>query len=358
MDAKDFSSARELLEDVPDEERSVATLRLLASVYEEVRTVMLPKNIESKPKRNRVLYGCFTQLNCKYYEALAGFKALNSVFKDNPILLLQIAECHMGNMDYEFAAETYIKIRKLEPDIVESMDNLAFIFKDQNSISQLRSLSEELMQSAIERPESWLAHAYYWDSKDEKYEKERAMCFIEKAIALDKNHAASHNAKGKIYLSCGQYAEAVTSFRQQLRLRKDYFAYKDLVESYIGAKRYKEAMIAVKEATEFIPHNARTVTLLGVVLSTGYIPQSPPNGTTMPGSRFGLKEQLEFKPEPILHVRLAEVYLLVEEFDRAQSHYDSALTMDPENQAAAEGLQKVLRFLGGGTDENIDDEMQ
>ncbi|KAJ3210278.1 hypothetical protein HDU67_005436 [Dinochytrium kinnereticum] len=241
MAAETYELAQDILGSIPENLQTVEVLRKLAFIYQE-------------SGRKKYLT-----------EAIMGFKTLETSFKNSTLLLSRIAECCFQNGNEIGAIGVFNKIRRLDPEAVETMDTFAEALKEQRKVSELRLLSEDLMRVASEHPEPWLAHSYYWELKDDN---ERALFFADKAISIKKSHAACYRTKGRILLKLGHYGDSALSFRQSHRFSKNLGTFRGLMESYIGMGRPKEALeVAREEAAECMPENPRALTLIGIVLS-------------------------------------------------------------------------------------------
>ena len=73
----------------------------------------------------------------------------------------------------------------------------------------------------------------------------------------DVSEAAAYNAKGLESYKSGNYQDAVKSYTQAVKLKKDYAeAYYNLGDAYLQLKQYKQAFEAYKQAVKHQPNSS------------------------------------------------------------------------------------------------------
>ena len=209
----------------------------------------------------------------------------------------------------------------------------------------------------------------------------------------------------------------MVSFFRANDLQRDIPSYEGLVESYLAANKFKEAICTAKEAISQAPRDARATTLVGLALA-----QAPPNqqgagGEGKDRAKRALKKAMEIDPGAprplfalvdiyaaegnyemcvkllqdgmdgtgttkessrtssvgasshtntwvkehgdIIQAKLAEIYTLDEKYDCALECYHTAISMNPHNGLAAQGLErleKIMRGLDPDDDELLPEE--
>ncbi|KAK1742442.1 anaphase-promoting complex subunit 7 [Skeletonema marinoi] len=183
---------------------------------------------------------------------------------------------------------------------------------------------------------------------------------------------------------------AVVSFFRANDLQRDIPSYEGLVESYLAANKFKEAICTAKEAISQAPRDARATTLVGLALA-----QAPPNqqgaGEGKDRAKRALKKAMDIDPGAprplfalvdiyasegnfetcvkllqdgmdgawdIIQAKLAEIYTLDEKYDSALECYHTAISMNPHNGLAVQGLdpdddemqEEASEEYGGGED--------
>ncbi|XP_039163717.1 anaphase-promoting complex subunit 7-like [Eucalyptus grandis] len=166
---------------------------------------------------------------------------------------------------------------------------------------------------------------------------------------------------------------AVVAFRGARELRPDLRSYQGLVCSYLACSKVKEALYTAREAMKAMPQSARALKLVGDVharnpggrekakkfyesalrLEPGYL------GAALAlaelhviegrnGDAVSLLERyLEDWADDRLHVKLAQVFSATNMLEDALAHYQPALRINSQNEAAKKGLDRLERQMKG-----------
>lgn len=328
--------------------------------------------------------------------ALSQWKKLHADYPHNIYLLLQIAllQSKHPTCDVAHAASlTFQKIRSIDPNFVEGMDYYAALLAKQLNISELGKLSNDLLLTNNKRPETWNALALYHEVCGDS---EKALAFLEKSISFDKKHAFSYQLKGTIILGQGRYDLAGQCFSRANSIKKDISSYEGMVESYLNAKRYKEAICTAKEAMSFAPRDSRALTLVGLALSKASLFSRDSGGKER--SKKALKKAISLDPlalrpllalaelyledsefevctsllrkaiedggdtsisgtspalstlydrQVVLFTKLASVYSMSKKYKEALSYYHKALSMNPQSIEAQRGIEQMENAMKG-----------
>nr|CAA08776.1 IVR-like protein [Nicotiana tabacum] len=157
---------------------------------------------------------------------------------------------------------------------------------------------------------------------------------------------------------------AVVAFRGAQELRPDLRSYQGLVRSYLAISKIKEALHAAREAMKAMPQSAKALKLVGDVhasntsgrekakkfyesslrLEPGYLGAALAlaelhviEGRTVDAVTL-LERYLKDWADDSLHVKLAQVFAATNMPQDALSHYQAALRINPQNEAAKKGL--------------------
>lgn len=106
--------------------------------------------------------------------ALDLFVKLEREFPNNVFLLLKIATLQLHLSDDSGAEQTFARIRELDENNVDSMDQYAQLFLRRSALSDLNRLASDLLEIDDKRPEAWVCLALYHEGKND-HEKSLGM---------------------------------------------------------------------------------------------------------------------------------------------------------------------------------------
>ena len=79
-------------------------------------------------------------------------------------------------------------------------------------------------------------------------EREKALSFVEKAIALDSRCVLAFLLRGELLLAAGKADQAIVAYFQANNYAKCLASFTGLVTAYIAVRKFKEALATAKEA--------------------------------------------------------------------------------------------------------------
>ncbi|OMO53699.1 Tetratricopeptide-like helical [Corchorus capsularis] len=304
-----------------------------------------------------------------YKGGLELFADLLQRFPNNTHILLEMAkiEAIIGKNDE--AVMNFEKVRSIDPYVVTYMDEYAMLLKMKSDYSKLNKLVHDLLSIDPTRPEVFVALSVLWERKDER----GALSYAEKSIKIDERHIPGYIMKGNLLLSLKRPEAAVMAFRGAQELRADLRSYQGLVHSYLAFSKGKEALLAAREAMKAMPQSAKALKLVGDVyainsngrekakkfyesalrLEPGYL------GAALAlaelhviegrnGDAVSLLERyLKDWADDSLHVKLAQVLAATNMLQDSLSHYQAALRINPQNEAAKKGLDRLEKQMKG-----------
>ncbi|OVA04341.1 Tetratricopeptide TPR-1 [Macleaya cordata] len=304
-----------------------------------------------------------------YKGGLELFTELLQRFPSNVHILLEIAkvEAIIGRNDE--AIMNFEKARSSDPYIIDYMDEYAMLLKMNSDSSKLNRLVHDLLNIDPTRAEVCVALSVLWERKDER----RALAYAEKCLRIDDRHIAGHIMKGNLFLSLGRPDAAVTAFRAAQELRPDLRSYQGLVRSYLALSKTKEALYAAREAMKAMPQSAKALKLVGDVhashtggrekakkfyesalrLEPGFLGAALALAELhVVEGRNGeavtlLERYLKDWADDSLHIKLAQVFGATNMLQEALSHYQAALRINPQNEAAKKGLERLEKQMKG-----------
>ncbi|XWS14033.1 hypothetical protein CRYUN_Cryun36dG0089200 [Craigia yunnanensis] len=304
-----------------------------------------------------------------YKGGLELFAELLQRFPNNTHILLEMAkiEAIIGKNDE--AVMNFEKVLSVDPYVVTYMDEYAMLLKMKSDYSKLNKLVHDLLSIDPTRPEVFVALSVLCERKDER----GALSYAEKSIKIDERHIPGYIMKGNLLLSLKRPEAAVMAFKGAQALRADLRSYQGLVHSYLAFSKVKEALHAAREAMKAMPQSAKALKLVGDVhasnsggrekakkfyesavrLEPGYL------GAALAlaelhviegrnGDAVSLLERyLKDWADDSLHVKLAQVFAATNMLQDSLSHYQSALRINPQNEAANKGLERLEKQMKG-----------
>ena len=97
--------------------------------------------------------------------ALAQFEKLQQEFPRNVYLLLKIATLQLRLNDDASAEQTFAKVRLIDENNVECMDQYAQLFQRRGALAELNQLAADLLELDDKRPEAWVCLALYHEAR-------------------------------------------------------------------------------------------------------------------------------------------------------------------------------------------------
>jgi len=376
--------------------------------------------------------------------SLQHFTELSSQFPHHPYLLLQKAHIQQELGHILASEQNYQRVRALDSHWMEGMDKYAHLLfqlrmsrknafmlqqggfihyqfsghggrdkMENDSVTcgvedELGQLSADLLDIDDKKPEPWVCLSLYHLARDDH---DKSIAFVDKAISINQQHSYAHYLRGSILLASQRPDHAVVSFFRANDLQRDIPSYEGLVESYLAADKFKEAICTAKEAISSAPRDARAITLVGLALSQA--PASQQNGEGKERAKRALKRALALDPGAprplfalvdlhasegnfencikllrdameggkndmsdsaspgssshtvtwnkehgdVIQAKLAEIHTLSENYTDALECYHVAISMNPQNGLAIQGLERLEKIMRGvDPDEEMDED--
>lgn len=316
----------------------------------------------------------YTEAQCciasnDYKGGLEHFSEILQRFPNNIHILLEIAkvEAIIGRNDE--AIMNFEKVRSIDPYVVTYMDEYAMLLKAKSDLSKLNKLVHDLLNIDPASAETFVALSVLWERKDER----KALSYAEKSLRIDDRHIPGHIMKGNLFLQFNRPDAAVTAFRAAQELRPDLRSYQGLVRSYLALNKIKEALFFAREAMKAMPQSAKALKLVGDVhasnsggrekarkfyesalrLEPGFLGAALAlaelhvvEGRNKDAVSL-LERYLKDWADDSLHVKLAQVFAATNMLSEALSHYQAALRINPQNEAAKKGLDRLEKQMKG-----------
>ncbi|KAI8323351.1 TPR-like protein, partial [Martensiomyces pterosporus] len=284
------------------------------------------------------------------------------------IAALQATCCHMLN-DTRRARALYEKARSLDSSLIHELGPYSgLLLATSQEPYAVYQLGSELLKVDQSRPEGWVAMARYFLMTGQTQE---ALAIVWKAQTLAPSHADAYYAEGTIQMASECPEEAAEAFVKAHELERSALTYRGVVEAYVRCGKYKEAFLAAKEAAELMPRSAGALAMVGVVLS--HSPESYSKAVKLleaaldidhrcteaiaalaslyvSNERFAdaiklLEKHLPENESDEMFTRYADVLTLANELPKAAVNYTTALSLNPANERAKTGFERVDRLL-------------
>jgi len=377
--------------------------------------------------------------------SLEHFNRLSSQFPHHPHLILQKAHIQQELGHILESEQNYQRVRRMDIHWMEGMDKYAHLLfqlrmsrknafmlqqggylhyqyschggrekMENDSVTcgvedELGQLSADLLDIDSNKPEPWVCLSMYHLARDDH---DKSIAFVDKAININQQHQYAHYLRGSILLASQRPDHAVVSFFRANDLKRDIPSYEGLVESYLAADKFKEAICTAKEAISSAPRDARAITLVGLALSQA--PTSQQNGEGKDRAKRALKRAMALDPGAprplfalvdllaseenydtcvkllkdaieggkssdmsdstspatashtvtwnkehldVIQAKLAEIHTLNDMYTEALECYHTAISMNPQNGLAIQGLERLEKIMRGvDPDDEMDEE--
>ncbi|KAG0370945.1 hypothetical protein BC939DRAFT_446899 [Gamsiella multidivaricata] len=339
---------------------------------------MIPSDSSEKHWMKMYLKGMDNFLRMRYQAALSDFSALNEIYPDNIDIKLRMALCLKWMSKPVRCCFMFSQVRKLDSCVLEDMYHYGACLKQMGKVLYLNKLAGDLLGYNDKHPDAWCVQGLYWETVGNK---ERALLMVSRALQIKADHCGALQLRGQLLMETTPL-KALQSFREAYRIEKNINTYEGLVNTYVLMERMPEAMDMAKEAKKLMPDSAHALAIYGMaVYHTGDQDSNAAQDILKEALQMDpgcveaasclvmiyenqgqydeaiqiLDQQVDYQPPDTVHVRKAEIYTATEQWEHALASYQSALSANPDNARAKEGMAHVERVLNGGDEEDEDE---
>ncbi|CAM6100971.1 unnamed protein product [Calypogeia fissa] len=314
-----------------------------------------------------------------YKGGLEHFSYLGQRFPNNVHVLVETAKAEAALGRNDEALHNFEKARQTDHYNVNGMDEYAMLLCTRGRQVELNRLVHELLNIDSARAEVWVASSVYWEMQDDKM---RALTYAEKSMAVEERQTTAYLVKGSLSLSLNRSEAAVMAFRKAQSLRADLRAYQGLVRAYLTIPKYKEALCVAREAMKAMPHSAKALTLVGDVYAQSADGREKGRKFYESALRLEpgclgavlaladlnvaegrndeaitlLQRYLKNWTDDSLHSKLAQILALSNKLGESLSHYQTALSLNPSNEVAKKGLERLEKQMKGVDPDALEEE--
>ncbi|XP_026467959.1 anaphase-promoting complex subunit 7 isoform X2 [Ctenocephalides felis] len=305
-----------------------------------------------------------------YAQAISTLKSLDVYpgLRINSTVLTALAESYYYNGDYKNAYLTFQRAKYHDPQLDRGLSKMACLYLRSNKLTELEQLVSPMLPLFEYTSETWTAQAYcqYALKKNS-----RALYFAHKACLENPQNVDAMILKGTLLLESKKHDKAISHFRDALTVAPYQFEiHKGIVDTYLSWDRYREAVNAASNACKQIGSTPRPLTLYASVLmkdannlgkaKTILEKVLKINETHTPAVLLMVdileQQHRNYSVVQLLHRQLAiqpsaKLYQVLGDFlarpgithdlDGALTAYTKALTLEPNNQKAQEGINKL-----------------
>ncbi|KAK3737533.1 hypothetical protein QZH41_010626, partial [Actinostola sp. cb2023] len=373
---KEHKEALAILEGVSQKQRTPKINNALARLYQwqgmerYIMVLMLPTWIKAQA----------LEATSKHAKAAPSLKSLEQqVLHDNVKILCDSAQNFYHAGDVKNAKAMFQRVHLLDPNMLQGMDMYAHLLAQDNNAKELEKLAKDLIQVTQSKAESWIAMAHFCNLTNRK---PRAVYFAQKAHTIDVRNVQALILKASLLQTLRKQQEALIHYREAVKISPANFeAIKGLVECYMAADRYRDAMAVAKNAHKTLGATARTLTLCATVMMHELsnndkaktmlekalnLDPSSTDAVCLLAEVHGKKQEynkaIDILRKHLINHRTARLHQLLgdylaatNEYQEALDQYTKSLSLNPGYSKAIEGIQNVEK-RNGSVDLDSDDD--
>ncbi|KAJ2492824.1 hypothetical protein IWW37_001122 [Coemansia sp. RSA 2050] len=243
----------------------------------------------------------------------------------------------------------------------------------------VHALARRLLAADAARAEGWAAMARFLAMAGRAQD---ALAVAWKAQALAPRLADGFLAEGAAQLAAGNAPDAAAALRRAHALAPSAFACAELVRALVRAEQLHDAFVHARDMAERMPRHPAALALVGAVLA--HSPESADKAEALlaaalradrrhapavdalaalyvargrvSDARALLESHLPEIPTDDMHTRYADVLTLANDLPAAAVSYAAALDLNPDNQRARAGYDRVGRLMQPNPDNDNDND--
>ncbi|KAJ2788256.1 hypothetical protein GGI15_000061 [Coemansia interrupta] len=288
--------------------------------------------------------------------------------RPQPQVTALLATCHMMLGQTRRAAELYRKARQMDPALLAEMPEYAELLASLGDRLDVYALGSDLLRIDQTRAAGWVAMARYFLCLGQLQE---ALALAWKAQGLEPSSSAAYSAEGAVQMALGAHDDACEAYLRAHMLARSAGTFQGLVDAHVRAGRFKEAFVYAKEMAELMPRCAPALAAVGLVLS--HSPESAEKAQRLLQAALDIdpmctqaiaalaslhvaagavdkavelvEKYLPQNDTDDMYTRYADLLTLANELPQAAANYTTALTINPDNERARVGFDRVDKLM-------------
>ncbi|MCQ2240354.1 tetratricopeptide repeat protein [Treponema sp.] len=271
-----------------------------------------------------------------YDQAARIYKGLLKSDRENVTYLTALGDLYIKNNEDKIALDYYKEIVRLQPQNVDALNNLGGIFR------RLKLYDESI--SVLERAvmlDSTNVQVFYnlgFTYKLMGNHEDAIQCF-NTVVEENPRDVLAFNHIGTIYASEKKHAEAVSSYLKGLKVDPNHpILHLNLAKSYDKLGEFLKAQAEYEAALKSKPGWIEAIESYSDLLIK--------KNKTKTACEI-VKKALNLNPkDAAMHTKLGDVYSRQDNFDDAESEYNTALAISPDFKLAMSGLASTYEVTG------------
>ncbi|KAK4298424.1 hypothetical protein Pmani_029230 [Petrolisthes manimaculis] len=305
--------------------------------------------------------------NRDYPNAINSFRQLeeNSALSRNVDILATLGESYYLAGDSKNALTMLQRAHSVNHLNLRGSDLLASLLASEKRSRELEDLAMLTTSVSDTAPQPWITMGYYCQFSKKTT---KAIYFAHKACSINPRCVEGLLLKGTLLLELKKLQEAVMHFREAMQIAPHRFEpHKGLVDCYLAMHRSREAVTIASNACKLLGQTPRALTLYASVLIKDTLTVSKGKSLLEKALKEDpyhlpavyllcelyeqdmryeaaielLRKQVAVQSTSRLHQMLADFFSRVHDEEKAAHHFGIALSHEPSNPRALEGMQKM-----------------
>lgn len=206
--------------------------------------------------------------DCKHQDAARTFQRLqdSTLLRCNEELMMALGRCLYYDGNYSRAEQLFSATVSASPDNIEAIGLLAVVRGQHagDSGQDTDRLYAQVTSEPKYSPCHWFVHA---QAMYDAGRFERGLTFVEQCLQAEPRHQEALILRGRLLIALERHKEAVEAFRTGQTVAPYRFeVYRGLFQSYLAAKRFKEAHAMCNWTLRVFQNSPRGLAMFGRTL--------------------------------------------------------------------------------------------